>query len=58
MNISGYPYMPCELMSRPASSSSAGTRNPTVFLMKAKVAIEITNTTTKVKTTASAWTPS
>ena len=58
MNASGYPYIPCELMSRPASSSSAGTRSPIVPLMMAKVTIEIANTTTKVKATASPWTPS
>src|SRR4051794_27990081 len=28
MNCSGYPYMPCSEMSRPASSSSAETRRP------------------------------
>ena len=37
MNCSGYPYMPCSEMSRPASSSSAVTRSepPMTALMPA-----------------------
>src|SRR4051794_16972466 len=34
MNCSGYPYMPCSEMSSPASSSSALTRRPMVFLIR------------------------
>jgi hypothetical protein len=45
-------------MSSPASSSSSETRRPIVALIRANVAIEIAKTTTKVKTTASPWTPS
>ena len=37
MNCSGYPYMPCSTMSRPASSSSSVTRSPIVALMAANV---------------------
>jgi Amt family ammonium transporter len=37
MNCSGYPYMPCSEMSRPACSSSRLTRRPYVCLMSQKV---------------------
>ena len=36
MNCSGYPYIPCSEMSRPASSSSSDTRIPYVALMMPK----------------------
>ena len=57
MNCSGYPYMPCSEMSRPASSSSAETRRPYVFLIAQNVPYERAKTNAKTVTTPSAWTP-
>src|ERR1700754_675057 len=58
MNCSGYPYMPCSAMSRPASSASSLTRSPIVALIAPSTASERTRTVTKVSTTATACTPS
>src|SRR6201999_1733160 len=59
MNCSGYPYMPCSEMSSPASSSSALTRRPYVFLMAKNVANESENTKANADSTpricASSW---
>src|SRR3954469_25702421 len=54
MNCSGYPYMPCSAMSRPASSSTDVTRRPTVLLITKKVAYEMTNTNENAATMPSA----
>src|SRR3954468_11584095 len=55
MNCSGYPYMPCSEMSSPASSSSAETRRPYVFLMAQKVRKEKTKTNVNAATTPMIW---
>ena len=55
MNCSGYPYMPCSEMSSPASSSSADTRRPIVFLISQKVRNEKANTNTNADTTPTNW---
>ena len=58
MNCSGYPYMPCSAMSRPASSSSSVTRRPIVFLIAQNTTYETTNTHTNAVATPSACAPS
>ena len=58
MNCSGYPYMPCSEMSRPAFSWAGVTRRPYVRLVTQNTASELENTKAATTTIPIACDPS